>query len=60
MLEILQFIFRDFWTFCGVVVLLYVIGAYWITAPIAAIAAAIDGSQSGKKKKKKEEEEDDF
>ena len=26
MLEILNFIFRDFWTFWGVVILLYVIG----------------------------------
>lgn len=56
MLEILQFIFHDFWIFCGVVVLLYVIGVYWITAPISAIATAIAGSQSGKKQEKKEED----
>lgn len=37
MLEVLNFIFRDFWTFCGVVILLYVIGVYCITAPISDI-----------------------
>jgi len=37
MLEVLNFIFRDFWTFCGVVILLCVIGMYCITAPISAI-----------------------
>ena len=26
MLEILEFIFRDFWTFCGIVILLCIIG----------------------------------
>ena len=38
MLEVLNFVFRDFWTFCGVVILLYVIGFYCITTPISAIA----------------------
>lgn len=42
MLEILNFIFRDFWTFWGVVVLLYVIGVYCITAPLYAIASIFD------------------
>lgn len=37
MLQILEFIFRDFWTFVGIVVLLYVIGVYCITTPIVAI-----------------------
>ena len=38
MLEVLNFVFRDFWTFCGVVILLYAIGVYCITAPLSAIA----------------------
>ena len=37
MLEILNFIFRDFWTFSGIVVLLYVIGVYCIATPLSAI-----------------------
>ena len=41
MLEVLNFIFRDFWTFWGIVVLLYVIGVYCITAPLGAIACII-------------------
>lgn len=55
MLEVLEFIFRDFWTFCGVVILLYTIGAYCITAPIVAIASAF---ASTKEKKEKKNEED--
>lgn len=39
MLEILQYIFSSFWIFCGTVILLYVIGVFCITAPIAAIAS---------------------
>lgn len=38
MLEILNFIFSDFWTFCGVIILLYIIGVYCIVAPLSAIA----------------------
>lgn len=50
MLEILNFIFRDFWTFCGVVVLLYVIGVYCIAAPLSAFAC-IFNKDSDKKEK---------
>ncbi len=39
MLEILQYIFSSFWIFCGVVILLYVIGVYCIATPIATIAS---------------------
>lgn len=39
MLEILQYIFSSFLIFCGTVILLYVIGVFCITAPIAAIAS---------------------
>lgn len=46
MLEILNFIFRDFWTFCGVVILLYVIGVYCITAPLAAIASIFNNDKN--------------
>lgn len=49
MMEILEFIFRDFWTFCGVVILLYVIGVFCITAPIAALASAIATPKEEKK-----------
>ena len=37
MLEILNFIFRDFWTFWGVVILLYVIGVCCIAAQLSAL-----------------------
>ena len=50
MLEILNFIFRDFWTFCGVVILLYVVGVYCIAAPLSAIAC-IFNKDSDKKEK---------
>ena len=50
MLEILNFIFRDFWTFCGVVILLYVIGVYCITAPLSALVC-IFNKDSGDKEK---------
>lgn len=50
MLEILKFIFRDFWTFCGVVILLYVIGVYCITAPISAIACIFSKNINEKEK----------
>lgn len=39
MLEILQYIFSSFWIFCGVIILLYVIGVFCIAAPITAIAS---------------------
>lgn len=50
MLEILNFIFRDFWTFCGVVILLYVIGVCCIAAPLSAIVC-IFNKDSDKKEK---------
>ena len=50
MLEILNFVFRDFWTFCGVVILLYVIGVYCITAPISAIAYIFSKNTDEKEK----------
>ena len=50
MLEVLNFIFRDFWTFCGVVILLYVIGVYCIAVPLSAIAY-IFNKDSDKKEK---------
>ena len=55
MLEILNFVFRDFWTFCGVVILLYVIGVYCITAPIGAIACCFSGENNNKKQNNKVE-----
>ena len=51
MLEVLNFIFRDFWTFCGVVILLCVIGVYCITAPISAIACIFNKKTDEKEKK---------
>ena len=50
MLEVLNFIFRDFWTFCGVVILLYVIGVYCITAPISAIVCIFSKNTDEKEK----------
>ena len=50
MLEILNFIFRDFWTFCGVVILLYVIGVYCITAPLSALAYIFSKDDKDKEK----------
>lgn len=50
MLEVLEFIFRDFWTFCGVAILLYVIGVYCITAPISAIACIFSKNTDKKEK----------
>ena len=50
MLEILNFIFRDFWTFWGVVILLYVIGVCFIAAPLSAIACIFNkDSDKGEK-----------
>ena len=48
MIEILEFIFRDFWTFCGVVILLYVIGVYCIATPLSAIAYIFSKSSDDK------------
>ena len=50
MLEVLNFIFRDFWTFCGVVILLYVIGVYCITAPISDVACIFSKNVDEKEK----------
>lgn len=50
MLEILNFIFRDFWTFCGVVILLYVIGVYCIAAPLSAIACILTNKNKEEEK----------
>lgn len=49
MLEILQYIFSSFWIFCGTIILIYAIGVYCITAPIATIASIFN------KEEKKEE-----
>ena len=50
MLEVLKFIFRDFWTFWGVVILLYVIGVYCIAAPLSALACIFNkDSDKGEK-----------
>lgn len=54
-MEVLNFVFRDFWTFCGIVVLLYVIGVYCITAPLGVIACIIHGEN--KKDNSGEEDE---
>ena len=51
MLEILNFIFRDFWTFCGVVILLYVVGIYCITAPLAVIASIFNKDSDDEEEK---------
>lgn len=48
MLEILQYIFSSFWIFCGVVILLYTIGAFCITAPIAVIASIFNKEENKK------------
>ena len=50
MLEVLNFIFRDFWTFCGVVILLYVIGVYGIAAPLSALACIFNKDSRDKEK----------
>ena len=50
MLEVLNFIFKDFWTFCGVVILLYVIGVYCITAPLSALACIFNKDLGDKEK----------
>lgn len=53
MLEILQYIFSSFWIFCGVVILLYVIGVFCITAPIAAIASIFSKEEKNKSDRRK-------
>lgn len=50
MLEILEFIFRDFWTFCGVIILLYVIGVYCIAAPLSAIGCIFNKGEKDREK----------
>ena len=50
MLEILNFIFRDFWAFCGVVILLYVIGVYCIAAPLSALVCIFNRDFDEKEK----------
>lgn len=50
MLEILQYIFSSFWIFCGIIILLYTVGVFCITAPIAAIASIFN--KEGEKKEK--------
>ena len=50
MLEVLNFIFRDFWTFCGVVILLYVIGVCCIAAPLSALACIFNRDFDEKEK----------
>ena len=50
MLEILQFIFRNFWTFCGTIVLIYAVGVYIIVAPLSVIACIISGNNPDEKK----------
>ena len=50
MLEVLNFIFRDFWTFCGVAILLYVIGVYCIAAPLYALACIFNRDSKEKEK----------
>lgn len=53
MLEILQYIFSSFWIFCGVVILLYVIGVFCITAPIAVIASIFSKEEKNKSDRRK-------
>ena len=50
MLEVLNFVFRDFWTFCGVIILLYVIGVYCIAVPLSAIACIFSKDEKNKEK----------
>ena len=50
MLEVLNFIFRDFWTFWGVVILLYVIGVYCIAAPLSALVYIFSKDDKDKEK----------
>lgn len=52
MLEILNFIFRDFWTFCGVIILIYAIGTYCITAPLAVITSIFNKDSDDEDKEK--------
>ncbi len=48
MLEVLNFVFRDFWTFCGVIILLYVIGVYCIATPLSVIACIFSKDEKDK------------
>lgn len=50
MLEILKFIFRDFWTFCGVVAILVLIGEYCIALPLSAITRIFHKNNKNDKK----------
>ena len=50
MLEILHFIFRDFWTFCGVAILACIFGEYCIVAPLNAITRIITRKENTKVK----------
>ncbi len=50
MLEILNFIFRDIWTFCGVVVILVLIGEYCIALPLSAITRIFHKNNKDDKK----------
>lgn len=49
MLEILQYIFSDFWIFCGTIILLYVIGIYFVITPMVLVIESI--LNKGEKKK---------
>lgn len=53
-MELLKFIFRDFWTFCGIIILIYAVGTYCITAPIVAIASIFANKDENKKKENDE------
>lgn len=48
MIEILEFIFRDFWTFCVVMILLYVIGVYSIATSLSVIACIFSKDEKDK------------
>lgn len=52
MLEILNFIFRDFWTFCGTIILIYTIGIYCIVAPLEVIVSIFNKDSDDEDKEK--------
>lgn len=54
MLEILEFIFRDFWTFCGVVILLCIIGED-VVASLSTIVCIFHKNIDNKEKRSSNE-----
>ena len=53
-MEFLEFVFRDFWTFIGIIILIYSIGAagYLVTSGLRGFIC-IDNSDNGEEKENK-------